>query len=284
MKNSISCEERDYKHFGKCLFVSNKVIEFAASLDFGIRILSFCLCGRQNVFYEQPAGADYLCTKEGWRVYGGHRLAFAPESEKTYWPDNTPVQYQMLQDGVRFDQKIDGYLNIEKSLELCFTDNPQELSVKHFVRNAGNCIISGAPWAITAVGPRGRLFIPFPPSCDIVSPAPDRFISLWNSTSLTDKRLYFKKEGLSIRHLPLDDYFKIGLRCKKSPVVYEIGKQIFCKTFEFYDGAVYPDNNVNLEIFSGKYMMELESLGPTGTIKPGEGAVHKELWNLMLKH
>jgi len=91
--NSFLYEEKNYRHFGNCLFVSNGTVNLFASLDFGIRILSFSKAGGANLFYEEEKESNFFGTKEGWRIYGGHRLAFAPESGKTYWPDNVPVRY-----------------------------------------------------------------------------------------------------------------------------------------------------------------------------------------------
>jgi hypothetical protein len=278
MKN-FTWEVKPYKHFGKCLFVSNGVVVCVAALDFGIRILYFSLQGGKNVFYEQPAEADYLRTEAGWRIYGGHRLAFAPESDKTYWPDNQPVEFRVGEKGVRLDQGEDGYLHIKKSVELRFLENPRELGLRHFIRNLGTGPIEGAPWAISALGPGGILEVPFP-SPPGLSPAPSRFISLWNSTSLGDRRLSFKRDGLYLRHRPVDDYFKIGVMCNAGQVYYTAGNQVFCKRFEAHEARTYPDNNVNFEVYAGKYMMELESLAPLGFIEAGEEQEHEEIWSL----
>jgi hypothetical protein len=272
-----------YKHFGRCLFVSNGVVEFTAALEFGIRILRFSLCGEGNLFYEQDADADYLCTPGGWRVYGGHRLAFAPESDKTYWPDTEGVHHEILPNGIRLDQREDRYLHIEKSIIIQFTENPHELSITHKVRNTGSDAIAGAPWAITAVAPPGTLSVPFPPPPgNGLCAAPNRFISLWNNTSLADKRLSFMDDSIEIRHLPVDDYFKIGLRSAGGSVKYQSGeRQIFTKTVDTNSVVIYPDNNINVEVFACKYMMEIETLGPLGTIQPGEERVHRETWGII---
>jgi hypothetical protein len=257
-------------------------VEFTASLDFGIRILRFCLCGGQNLFYEQDAEADYLCTPEGWRVYGGHRLALAPESDKTYWPDNEKVHHKILRNGIRLDQSEDQYLHIKKSITMEFTQNLHELSLTHTVHNTGTDAVSGAPWAITAIAPPGTLLVPFsPPLGNSLSAAPNRFISLWNNTSLADKRLSFTDDGIMIRHIPVDDYFKIGLRSAGSSVQYQSeGRPIFSKTFSADNALTYPDNNSNFEVFACKYMMEIETLGPLSTIQPGEKRIHRETWTI----
>jgi hypothetical protein len=275
--SSSFCKEKDYKHFGRCLFIDGGAVTVIASLDFGIRILGLCPSGGENLFYEQEKGADYLCTKEGWRVHGGHRLAFAPESEKTYWPDNAPVRYSILEDGVRLEQEKDGFLNVEKTVELQFTDGG--LTVDHIIRNAGDAAITGAPWAITEVAPGGAMTMPWKSPPDFTA-VPERFVSLWNTTSLADKRVTFTENAVEIRQLPLEDYFKVGFFSFDGVVHYQNKGYIFTKSAQTMTGAAYPDNGVNVEIFACKYMMELETLGPLSALEPGASCKHREKWRI----
>ncbi len=86
---------RNYKHFGDCLWLEHGTWEMGIPLSFGLRILFFARAGQENVFFEQPPDADYLTTPEGWRIYGGTRLWFAPESEHPlYQPEGQPISYR----------------------------------------------------------------------------------------------------------------------------------------------------------------------------------------------
>jgi hypothetical protein len=279
MKYDFSHEKKNYRHFGECIFISNGVLEAAIAFDFGIRIIRFCVCGGDNVFYEQPENVDYLCTPAGWRVFGGHRLAFAPESAKTYWPDILPVGYTMLKNGVIIEQSIDEYLYARKIVEICFSKDKCEMTVNHRIHNTGPKPLEGAPWAITAVASGGECFVPFGPR-NVFCDAPGRFISLWNETSLADARLKFTKEGVEIRHLAVDDYFKAGFRVNAGQIRYKLGKQLFTKRFKDEAKKIYPDNNVNCEVFACKHMMELETLAPMNSVAPGGIVEHQEEWRL----
>jgi hypothetical protein len=277
------CEEKNYRHFGNCLFVSNGAIRFIASLDFGIRILSFSKTGGANLFYEQEEGSNIFGTKEGWRIYGGHRLAFAPESEKTYWPDNTPVRYTVLENGIRLEQERDRYLNIEKTVELFFTKNDNEVSVVHRIRNTGE-EISGAIWAITVMAAGGTMILPWACSENFTA-TPDRFISLWNTTFLSDPRIRFEKDFVEIKQLPddcskIDEYFKTGFYSSLGVIYYKNMGCEFQISSRTKDNGIYPDNNVNIEIFVCKYFMELETLAPMCSLKPGDSCEHRELWSI----
>jgi hypothetical protein len=277
--SNVTWEEKKYKYFGRCLFVSNGGLIFAAALDFGIRILYFAKVGGINFFYEQPEDAVYLSTKEGWRVYGGHRLAFAPESDKIYWPDNAPVRFTVLENGVILEQEQDPWLSVEKTVELRFTDRPMELSVVHRIRNTGKTALRGAPWAITAVRAGGTMTVPFIPSVEFTA-RPRRFISLWNTTSFSDERLHFKKDSLELKQIPIDDYFKMGVFCSEGLMCYRVEEQKFQKCFKVDASLIYPDNNVNVEFFACRYMMELETLAPLSDIQPGAICEHREVWSI----
>jgi hypothetical protein len=277
--SNVTWEEKKYKYFGRCLFVSNGELIFAAALDFGIRILYFARAGRANFFYEQPKDAVYLSTKEGWRVYGGHRLAFAPENDKVYWPDNVPVRFTALEDGVLLEQEQDPWLSVEKSVELRFTGKPLELSVLHRIRNVGKKVLKGASWAITAVRAGGTMTVPFIPPVEFTG-KPSRFVSLWNNTSLTDERLHFKKDSIELKQIPMDDYFKMGVFCSEGLIRYRVEEQEFQKRFEVDMPVTYPDSNVNIEFFACRYMMELETLTPLNSIQPGAICEHREIWSI----
>ena len=268
-----------YEHFGKCVFLTNGTIELAASLEFGPRVLRFALKDEPNVLYEQPGDAAYLCTEAGWRVYGGLRLAMAPESEKSYFPDNAPVEYELLSDGLLLTQVNDGYLNISKRIRIQFTDEPDSVFFYFEILNNGVEPIFGSPWAITAVKPGGVLHIPF--FSNTMNTFPNRFISLWGNTSLADERLKFSDTELTISYLPLERYFKMGINCPKGFAQYDICGQSFTKHFEYNENARYPDNNVNLEVYCCKHMIEIESLGPLCEILPCEAMRHEEKWTLI---
>ena len=275
----FSCEEKNYKHFGNCLFVSNGTVNLFASLGFGIRILSFSKAGGANLFFEEEEGSNFSGTKEGWRIYGGHRLAFAPESGKTYWPDNAPIRYTVSENSILLEQEMDGYLSVEKSIELSFSGKNNELSVVHRVRNAGKEEISGAPWAISAMAAGGTMTLPW--VCpNIISAAPDRFISLWNTTLLSDPRIRFLRDDVEIKQLPLEDYFKAGFFSPVGIIRYKNNECEFQITSKTESSALYPDNNVNIEIYACRYMMELETLAPLCSLNPGDSCEHRELWSI----
>jgi len=273
---------RSYGHFGDCLWLGNGVWEMAVSLCFGPRILRFSLAGRENVFYEQPEDADYLCTPDGWRVFGGTRLWLAPESEHPlYAPDLLPVAYECSDGEARVIQPEDPRLHAEKRIVIRETEEENSVEIDYQVRNTGPVPLYGAPWAVSAMRAGGVLTVPFSAENDEITAKPGRFLSLWNTTSLGDARLAFAEEAVQIRQLPLGAYFKIGLFCSAGTARYEIGDQTFVKRFPVSPGAVYPDGGVNLEAFCCEQMLEFETLAPLETICPGATAKHTERWTIL---
>ena len=109
---------------------------------------------------------------------------------------------------------------------------------------------------------------------------PNRFISLWNSTSLSDPRICFEDKQVTVRQQPTDEYFKMGFLSSPGIIRYKNNGCEFVKTAVFDKNVTYPDNNVNIEIFACRYMMELETLAPLCTLKPGESCEHGEMWEL----
>ena len=268
-----------YKHFGDCICISNGNIDLRVPICFGIRIIYCALKGRDNIFYEQPKDADYLCAKSGWRLYGGHRIWLAPESDDTYYPDNNEIDFTIKKDTLRIDQQIDKFQNIKKSIEISFSPvDPDQVILRSIVKNMSNEDMTFGIWTISAMDSYAKLSIPFIGSNGGFSS--NRNISLWGGTSLCDKRLEFNRNSINVNHEPNDDYFKIGLWCNKGEAKCISNNQVFEKHFDIFQDNKYPDNNVNMEVFQCSHMMEFELLGPLVKLKSGEEAEFSEIWSV----
>lgn len=270
----------EYKDFGECLFLDNGTVELIVPLAFGPRVIGCRLLGRENLFYEQPAG-DTLFRHKGWRIYGGHRLWLAPENERSYWPDNEPVEHTPREDGVALRQTADGYLRVEKSIEVSFAADANSVAVVHRAKNVGDTPMTAGLWAISAMRAGGEMTVPFAGNVEAGGGyTPNRFLSLWGDSSLADERLTFTAETLKVRQLPRPNPFKLGLLCRDGVARYEVGGQVFEKRFDGRSVPPYPDNNVNFEVYASEPMLEVESLSPLVELPPGETAEHRELWSI----
>ena len=276
MKDSIKTREGYNPRLGKCLYANNGIIEIEIPEEIGFRITSFSFINGKNVFFEQPEEDNFFVSENGWRIYGGHRLWVAPESDKTYWPDNLPVSIEVLETEIIVTQPKDGYNNIIKSAKISFENN--SLFIEHHVRNISEEPLKMSIWAVTSMAPGGTETV----NMELRDGGMDPWtvISAWDYTSLSDPRATFKRDAITIRHLPLDERFKIGIGHPKSPVIYTNNGITFSKSFKVDRKAEYPDGGVSYETYFSKYMMEMESLSPLCVLGPGEETCHNEILSL----
>lgn len=267
-----------YRHFGRCLFLSNGTLELIIPLDFGIRILGLRPPGGENLFYEQPAADALFTTPGGWRLYGGHRFWLAPENERSYWPDNSPVEHELHDGGVVLRQPADGFLDVEKSLDINFGDDPEAVAVTHRAINRGGADLRCGLWGISTLRAGGTASVPFSGTGDEYSPT--RSLSVWENYSLSDERLRFGDNVVYVDQLPVYAPFKIGLACREGEMRYDNGGYGFTIRFDVDPGRIYPDANSAAQIYTHRDMLEIESLSPLVSLAPGDSAEHKEYWTV----
>jgi len=263
--------------FGSSLFLDNGTVELGIPLEYGLRIGHYSFCGGENVFFEQPEDMTDLRTAEGWRVRGGHRIWLAPERETVYYPDNEPIHYELLDNGVVITQKEDPWLHVRKCMHIAFCGGA-EVEIVNRVDNIGDTPMDCSVWAISAMAPGGTQDISFA----LRDGGMDHWhrVSMWDYTSLGDPRAEYRRDGIRLRHKPLEERYKIGVGHPYGPVRYENRGVTFAKKFPIDLAAAYPDGNVSYETFMCRHMVEMESLSPMAVIEPGTGLEHTERWDL----
>ena len=269
--------EQTHPYFGKCLYITNNIVELRIPLSYGIRIGHFSLCGDENVFYEQPHDMQELATPEGWRVRGGHRLWVAPEGDETYYPDNAPIHYKISGDSVLLTQQDDPWLQAKKSIRITFGAD-DSVQVDHCIENTANADRTCSLWAVTSVAPGGIQHIPLKTYDG--GAMPRHWISMWSYTDLGDYRAKYSREEILLTHEPIQQKYKIGVDRPNGPVWYENGGVIFEKEFPVIQEDIYPDKDVSYETFMCQHMVEMESLSALRTLAPGEKCEHTEIWRL----
>lgn len=263
--------------FGKVLFAEYGKIKMGIPLNFGIRIAYLSYKDSGNLFFEQPKKMTELSTPQGWRVRGGHRLWLAPEGEDVYYPDNEPVSYEITGDSVCVYQKTDPWLNINKTMKISFLSD-DKIEIIHKVKNLSEKGRKCSLWSITSMAPYGIEYIPLHHRDGGFDPL--HCITMWDYTSLGDKRACYRRDSITLTHTPTGEKYKIGVGHPSGPVSYENKGVLFEKSFEIYPEKEYPDGNVSFETFMCDHMVEIESLSPYVTLKKGEEAEHREIWTL----
>ena len=153
----------------------------------------------------------------------------------------------------------------------------------HTLANEGKKAVECSAWALSVMPKRGVAIIPLP---KLVAHdercTPNQSWSLWSYTDMTDPRLKLGSKFVLVRQDPRLGPFKLGMAQREGWVAYLQGGTLFIKNFARKAGSAYPDNDVNLEVYTDKNILELETMGPLVTLKPGQSIQHEERW-LMTK-
>ena len=108
--------------------------------------------------------------------------------------------------------------------------------------------------------------------------------SMWDYTSLGDSRVEYRRDGITLKHTPTGQKYKIGVGHPMGVVTYENKGVVFEKNYEVRRDLTYPDGNVSFETFMCDYMLEMETLAPLSELLPGETAEHEEIWKIQSKN
>lgn len=271
-----SCVKTDSR--GRILWLKEAGIQLGIALDFGIRVVHLSLEGMDNLYYEQPADlSDGFGTPDTWKLRGGHRMWTSPESDDSYHPDDDPISYTMLSNGVLLEQQTDPIQGVKKFLQITFEG--ETVRLEHRFQNMTDKAIRAASWGINTLSGGGKAYMPFPgtPAGDFV---PKRVISLWGQTSMADLRLQWAADSLTVEHRAIPGYFKAGFYCSEGIATYENKGQKLTITYGVPPITALPDLGCNFEIYMCPEFIELETLGVTADMQPGESVSHWECWQL----
>jgi hypothetical protein len=265
-----------------CIRLSNGKIELIATLEVGPRVIRFGFVDGDNLFNEVESDMGQLGGDQ-FRFYGGHRLWHAPESHpRTYLPDNQPIAYESLADGMRLIQPVETATGIQKEIEFHLSPNANRVEVHHRLRNAGQWAVQLAPWALSAMAAGGTALIPLSPKGDHASNLqPVNSLALWAYTDLSDPRWTFGGEYIALRQdVTRPAPQKLGLLLSEGWLAYARRGDLFIKRAVSDANATYPDRGSSAEVFTNHEMLELETLGPMKLLEPGSVVEHSEIWEL----
>lgn len=222
-------------------------------------------------------------TVEGfWKVYGGHRLWSAPEAmPRSYSMDNKPVKIEIENESITIygNPEEKNFIRKEITLKPYKEDG---LVVVHRIQNIGRWPIKLACWALSLMEGEGFVVIPVKASkVDKEGLLPDRHITLWPYTELSDKRLKLTNEYIFISKNPsIGKPFKIGTMANPSWAAYVANGIAFVKEFSSLEGE-YPDFNCSIEVYTNANLLEFETLGQMKLLDPFEVIDHTEFWKIL---
>lgn len=307
MSGTVTIEKVSFEGWDQCYRMTNGEIELIAVADIGPRILWFGFVNGENLFSvdRQSLGKT---GGNSWNGYGGHRLWIAPETaDITYYPDNFPVDakidgnaliltapIEVLDDNLRsslsyeeilkkaFNSDFRKKLGFRKQMEIRMEESG-DVTVLHRITNCSLNTQTIAAWALTVMNPGGLCVVPNPPYAPH-GPGhwlPERAIISWSYTNMADPRLAIFKKYIAIRQdASQNEPLKIGFSDTQGWVAYALKEQLFVKRLDYYKDQTYPDMGSSVEVFTNRSMMEVESLAPLATLKPGDLTYHREQWQL----
>jgi hypothetical protein len=265
----------------KMFYLNNLIIGIPTEIGPRILYIAHKMKPKVNLFKVIPESKAQRGT-EVWQIYGGHRLWASPEAmPRTYSLDNSPVKVKISGENVTIYGNPETSNFIQKQIELKPLAE-KGVAVVHSIKNIGRWPISFGCWALSVMPENGFATIPMSPSkVDEQGLLPDRHMSLWPYTDLSDKRLKMMECYIFVK--PDADNkkpCKIGAMANPSWTAYWADGTAFVKSFTKEEGE-YPDYGCSVEIYTNNGMLELETLGPIKTVQPNQCLQYVETWNVM---
>jgi len=274
-------ETTEFSGIKDCRRLANGTVEVVVTASCGPRIVRYGFPGGQNLLGEYPD--EVVPTPMGpLRLLGGHRLWAAPElMDITYAPDNGPIAVK--EEGplaAVFAQPVD-QAGLEKEIRIALDAKGPGVTLRHRITNRRKAALELAAWALSVMRD-GTAIIPAEPykgHDEYFLPA--RQFVLWHYTDLADPRFKLGTRYVRMTALaPVTEPTKIGFGNRQGWAAFAAHGQVFVKTFPWKDGGAYPDFGCNCEFYTVKKFLEVESIGPLVTLKPGESVEHVERWGL----
>lgn len=284
----------DFNGYGKCLYITNGVVDLAATIDVGPRIVRYGYVGESNIMlndnktcpFLEPQTSDemkrYYGDNAAFYLRGGHRLWVSPEYyPETYYPDNNPVEYEILENGIVLTPPPQIENQLQMRITITLSEGSSDVELKHEVINTAKHNQTFAAWALSMCAPGGVEIVKM--NTYSIPYLPNANITLWPFSQITDDSVYFGKKYFTLAN-PANGSTKYGFGLEHGDTYYVLGDTVFINKFtpKFPNGT-YPDNGASYETFSCPWFTEMETLSETTTLAPNESIVHRENWALAKK-
>jgi len=260
-----------------------------------LRLIAITGRGPRLAFWGRPNGDNLLYWAPGkhrrgnWDLLGGHRLwatrPGADEAEETYAADNLPCDVETHARSFTLTGGIDPVHRIQRGFKVTLLE-ADCIAIDHFVRNESDMLWSGGLWALTCTMPAkdARYLVPLGDGSSWDSATIVAFRT-WGGghggVGFEDPQFQFTKDAFVLH--PSGRENKRMLRTDAGIIALHdpAQKLVFAKQAEYQPAGNYP-LGTNLAVYVGpdNFMVEMESMGPTVTLKPGQVLAHRETWVL----
>lgn len=289
----ITKEFIEFKNYGKCIKLSNGIIDAIATLEMGPRIVFFGFIGGENIMntekdkFPKISGEKYdkhYYKGAYWTIYGGHRLWASPESSpQTYYPDCNAVEYNLTDSGVVLTPPPQTENGLQMQMELIIRDNEPTMDVKHSMTNIADKEQDLALWALSVSAQDGILIIPT--NTNDTGLLHNRVISVWSYTDMSDDRVFYGKKYVTLRQdRNATTPMKFGFDLNEGTTYYLLGNSVFKKKhYPNHPNGRYPDGGVSFETYNCGLFLENETLSEQKIMAPGSTETHLETWTMLKK-
>ncbi len=180
-------------------------------------------------------------------------------------------------------EPVEQLTGLEKQMIVKLAPQGTAVEMRHRIRNTGSQPAEWAPWVLTMMAQGGTGIEGFPPRGkhpEVLYPTNP--LVMWAFTNLSDKRWHFTKKYMTLRQDPKNaDPQKLGSFNENTWLAYLLNNELFVKkTRPGPSPKRYPDMGCSFETFTNADFLELETLGPLTTLKPGATMEHVEHWTL----
>lgn len=274
----VNIKEITYGAFGRCVEISNGIVDVVVTVDRGPRIIRYGFTGRENMFAEAP---DSINEESGWKIMGGHRLWHSPENmPRTYENDDKPVKWEATEDGIITVQDPEPFAMTQKEMEISMDDQSSAVTVLHRIRNVGAWTAEFAVWALSVMAPGGKEVIPM--TQEDTGLLANRTLALWPYSKMNDHRIWWGSQYITLQQdAATKAPFKLGINNEYGWAAYFNFDQVFVKQHIHEEGEKYPDGGCSFETYTTDFMLEMETLSPLVKVEPGEELEHMECWALV---
>jgi hypothetical protein len=279
----MNIEKVSWGGWPNCYRLSNDEVELIVTTDVGPRVMRYAFIGGPNVFLEL---ADEL-GKSGeaeFRARGGHRLWCAPERYPLSWaPDNQPVEVRVQgANTIELTAPVEPLSGLRKTLLIRLAAAGTAAMVHHRIENTLAWDIELAAWPLSMMKAGGVGVTGFPPrGTHPEMLAPTNPLVMWAFSDFSDPRWTITRKYLALRQDSAHPSpTKAGLFNERTWGAYFVDGQLFLKQSAADQAARYPDMGCSFEIFANGTTLELETLGPLKTLRPGASLEHGERWTL----
>lgn len=286
---AVSITVEHYGNYGKCVKLDNGLCELLVSVDLGPRVLYFALKDHENLFFNDTqdsishSGADFdsmYYKGAAWHIYGGHRLWVSPEAmPETYYPDNTPVPYDIGENEVVLRCEKEIHNDRQYTITIQMQPDSAEVTLVHEIANCSQSVQRFAPWSLNVTDKGGAVIVPQADRpTDLLA---NRVLAVWPYSNMADERVLWGKDFITLQQkTPCDGPFKVGTNNEKGFAILVNKGQAMRFGFTMDLQAEYPDYGCSFETYTNELMLEVETLSPIQDVAPGESVVHTETWSL----